>query len=356
MGDIRFPGFGIHLKDVPESFMLFGLEVKLYGFVIAIGFILAYIIVTKEAKRTGQDDELYVDFMLWMIIPAILGARLYYILFSLDSYIEPGKGIGETIKDMINIRQGGLAIYGGIIAAVIVAIIFCKKRKANLKLMADTATMALLTGQIIGRFGNFFNREAFGDYTDSIFRMELPVSYFKGNGSLNGLIAENIINDTMINNVVNVDGAAWISVHPTFLYEALWNLGLLIIIFVYRKHKKFDGELALLYVWGYGLGRVWIEALRSDSLMVPGINMKVSQLVAAVCVLVASVIIVKKRFDYVKEMNNASSAKKTDGVKTDSAKKADGSKKDNGAKKIDSTKKADSSKKNSGTNDSDSSK
>lgn len=306
MGDIRFPGLGIHLKDVPEGFSLFGLDVKLYGFMIAIGFILAYVIVTREAKRTGQDDELYVDFMLWMIIPAILGARIYYVLFSLDSYIEPGKGFWKTFVDMINIRQGGLAIYGGIIAGVITAIIFCKKKKANIKLMADTAAMSLLVGQIIGRFGNFFNREAFGDYTGSVFRMCLPVSYFNGNGSLNALVEEGIITETMISNVVQIDNVAWISVHPTFLYEAIWNLGLLLIIIFYRKHKKFDGEIGLLYVWGYGLGRVWIEALRSDSLMVPGINMKVSQLVAAVCVLVASVIIVKKRFDYVKEMNTKS--------------------------------------------------
>ncbi|MBQ9935086.1 MAG: prolipoprotein diacylglyceryl transferase [Lachnospiraceae bacterium] len=310
MGDIRFPGLGIHLKDVPESFNLFGLEVKLYGFVIAIGFILAYIVATKEAKRTGQDDEIYVDFMLWMIIPAILGARLYYVLFSLDSYIEPGKGFWQTFKDIINIRQGGLAIYGGIIAAVIVAIIFCRKKKVSIKLMADTAAMPLLIGQIVGRFGNFFNREAFGDYTDSFFRMCLPVSYFNGNGSINGLREQGIINEAMVSNPVYFDNAAWISVHPTFLYEALWNLGLLLVIFFYRKNKKFDGELGLLYVWGYGLGRVWIEALRSDSLMVPGINMKVSQLVAAVCVLVASVIIVKKRFDCVKEMASEKETKK----------------------------------------------
>ena len=270
---------------------------------------MAYFVATREEKRSGQDEELYVDFMLWMIIPAILGARLYYVLFSLDSYIEPGKGAWQTFKDIINIRQGGLAIYGGIIAAVIVAIIFCKRRKVSIKLMADTAAMPLLIGQIIGRFGNFFNREAFGDYTDSVFRMCLPVSYFNGNGSMNSLVEDGIINQAMISNVVNYYDTAWISVHPTFLYEALWNLGLLLIIFFYRKNKKFDGELGLLYVWGYGLGRVWIEALRSDSLMVPGINMKVSQLVAAICVLVASVIIVKKRFDYVKEMTSDKEAK-----------------------------------------------
>ena len=300
MGDIRFPGLGIHLKDVAESFSLFGLEVKLYGFVIAIGFMLAYFVVVKEAKRTGQDDDLYVDFMLWMIIPAIAGARLYYVLFSWDSYFEPGKGFGQTLLDIINIRQGGLAIYGGIIAGVLVGVIFCKKKKVSIKLMADTAVMSVLIGQIVGRFGNFFNREAFGDYTDSLFRMCIPVSYFKGNGSLTPLVADGVITENMINNVVEIDGAAWISVHPTFLYESLWNLALLIFIIVYRKHKKFDGELALLYVWGYGLGRVWIEGLRSDSLMIPGVNMRVSQLIAAVCVLVASIIIVKKRIDYVK--------------------------------------------------------
>ena len=300
MGDIRFPGLGIHLKDVAESFSLFGLEVKLYGFVIAIGFMLAYFVVIKEAKRTGQDDDLYVDFMLWMIIPAIAGARLYYVLFSWDSYFEPGKGFGQTLLDIINIRQGGLAIYGGIIAGVLVGVIFCKKKKVSIKLMADTAVMSVLIGQIVGRFGNFFNREAFGDYTDSLFRMCIPVSYFKGNGSLTPLVADGVITENMINNVVEIDGAAWISVHPTFLYESLWNLALLIFIIVYRKHKKFDGELALLYVWGYGLGRVWIEGLRSDSLMIPGVNMRVSQLIAAVCVLVASIIIVKKRIDYVK--------------------------------------------------------
>ena len=311
MGDIRFPGLGIHLKDVAESFSLFGLEVKLYGFVIAIGFMLAYFVVIKEAKRTGQDDDLYVDFMLWMIIPAIAGARLYYVLFSWDSYFEPGKGFGQTLLDIINIRQGGLAIYGGIIAGVLVGVIFCKKKKVSIKLMADTAVMSVLIGQIVGRFGNFFNREAFGDYTDSLFRMCIPVSYFKGNGSLSPLVADGVITENMINNVVEIDGAAWISVHPTFLYEALWNLALLIFIIVYRKHKKFDGELALLYVWGYGLGRVWIEGLRSDSLMIPGANMRVSQLIAAVCVLVASIIIVKKRIDYVKASSVKDNKKKT---------------------------------------------
>ena len=160
--------------------------------------------------------------------------------------------------------------------------------------------MGILTGQILGRWGNFFNREAFGEYTDSLFAMCIPTGYFSGNGSLRGLTNSGVITQTMLENVKNIEGLEWISVHPTFLYESLWNLALLILIIVYRKHKKFDGELALMYAWGYGLGRVWIEALRSDSLMLPGNFMRVSQLVAAICVLVCSVIIVKKRLTLTK--------------------------------------------------------
>lgn len=302
MYDIRFPGLGLVLHNIKEGFSIFGFEIKFYGIIIAFGFLVAYIIVTKEAKRTGQDPETYLDFILWLIIPSIVGARLYYVIFSWKDYFQPGKGAWQTFLDIINVRNGGIAIYGGVIAGIIVALIFTKKRKVSFLLMADTASMGLLAGQIMGRWGNFFNREAFGDYTDSVFAMCIPTDYYVNNGSLGGLIDAGIITEKMADNLVVYDAMTWISVHPTFLYESLWNLGLLIIIFMYRKHKKFDGELGLIYLWGYGLGRVWIEGLRSDSLMIPGINMKVSQLLAAVCVLAASVILVKMRMDYAKKL------------------------------------------------------
>lgn len=301
MYDIKFPGLGITLHNVRESITIFGLEIKFYGIIIACGFVLAYLMASREAKRTGQNEEDYLDYILWMIIPAILGARLYYVLFSLDEYIEKGKGIGKTLFDIINIRNGGLAIYGGLIAGIIVAIVFCKKRGIKFSLFFDTAVMSILIGQIMGRWGNFFNREAFGEYTNSLFRMCIPTDYFVNNGSLPALVNSGVITEKMANNVVVYDAMNWISVHPTFLYESLWNLGLLILIMIYRKHKKFDGELGLMYIWGYGLGRVWIEGLRSDSLMVPMINMRVSQLIAAACVLIASVILVKKRMEWVRK-------------------------------------------------------
>lgn len=302
MLDIKFPNLGITLRNVKEGFSIFGFEIKFYGLIIALGFLLAFIVVSKEAKRTGQNDENYLDFLLWLVIPAILGARLYYVIFSLDDYVEKGKGFGKTLLDMINIRNGGLAIYGGVIAGVIVAIIFCKKRKLNFFLMADTVSMGLLIGQIMGRWGNFFNREAFGEYTDSLFAMAIPTDYFVGNGSVNSLVDAGVITQKMATNMVTIEGMNWITVHPTFLYESLWNVGVLIFIILYRKHKKFDGELGLIYLWGYGMGRVWIEGLRTDSLILPGIDMRASQLLAAICVLVASVILVKKRLDCGREM------------------------------------------------------
>lgn len=300
MYDIRFPGLGVVLHNLKNGFTIFGIEVKFYGIIIAFGFLAAYIIVSKEAKRTGQNDELYLDYALWLIIPSIIGARLYYIIFSWRDYFQAGKGFKDTFIDIINIRNGGLAIYGGIIAGVIVTILFARKRKVSFPLMADTISMGLLIGQIMGRWGNFFNREAFGEYTDSIFAMCIPVDYFSENASLNGLVSSGVITQKMAEHVVTIDGMHWISVHPTFLYESLWNLALLILIMVYRKHKKFDGELFLMYLWGYGLGRVWIEGLRTDSLMISGLNIRVSQLLAAVCVLAASIVLVKKRMDYAK--------------------------------------------------------
>lgn len=302
MYDIRFPNLGLVLHNIKDSISVFGFEIKFYGIIIAFGFLFAYFVISKEAKRTGQNDELYLDLILWLIVPAILGARIYYIVFSWSDYFQKGKGFGETLKDVINIRNGGLAIYGGVIAGVVVAVLFAKKKKVSFALLADTATMGLLVGQIMGRWGNFFNREAFGDYTDSLFAMSIPTDYF--GSSIGGLVRSGVITPEMAEHVSVYDGLQWITVHPTFLYESLWNLALLVVIIIYRKHKKFDGELGLMYLWGYGLGRVWIEGLRTDSLMLPFANMRVSQMLAAVCVLAASVILVKKRLDYAKALDS----------------------------------------------------
>ena len=295
MYEIRFPHLGISLKHVLDGFSIGGFEIRFYGVIIAIGFVLAYLLVANEAKRTNQNPELYLDYMLWLVIPAILGARIYYVLFSLRDYLVKGKSVKDIILSMINIRGGGLAIYGGVIAGIIVLLVFAKKRQVSPLLMLDTSCMGLLVGQILGRWGNFFNREAFGSYTDSLFAMAIPADWFGGKNYLLARVNNGNITQEMIDHVLVVNGKEFIQVHPTFLYESAWNLIVLLVIFTYRRKKKFDGELFAMYLWGYGLGRVWIEALRTDSLMLPGVNFRASQLLAALCVIAASVFIIYKR-------------------------------------------------------------
>lgn len=193
----------------------------------------------------------------------ILGARIYYVIFAWDYY-------KDDLLSIFNIRQGGLAIYGGIIGACIAVVIYSRKKKQNFSLLMDTASMSIVFGQIMGRWGNFFKREAFGDYTNNLFAMQLPVSAVRANE----------ITQKMWDHVVTVNGVEYIQVHPTFLYESLWNVGVLLFLFWFRKRKKFNGEVFLMYLIGYGLGRIWIEGLRTDQLLLPVVGLPVSQLLS----------------------------------------------------------------------------
>lgn len=283
MDGIYFPGFGFGFPNVPSGIKIFGFEIKFYAIVITIGFILAGAIAQREARLTGQKDEDYLDFLLVLVLPIIVGARLYYIIFNPDRFFVKGKGFVQTLIDLVNIRNGGLAIYGGLIAGTITAIIFAKKKGLTLPLMWDTVAMGVLVGQILGRWGNFFNREVFGAYTDSPVRMAIPIQYFGQNiNHLNYLLDSGIITDEMMQNPEVVNGIQCITVHPTFLYEGFLNLLVLIFIFFFRKHKKFDGEIGLIYMTGYGICRFLVEAIRTDSLMMG--SLKASQVVALICV------------------------------------------------------------------------
>ena len=292
MNGIYFPGLGIFLENVPRGIHIGSFFLPFYAIVVTSGFVLAYFVSLKEAKRTGQNEEDYLDFFLAMVIPSIIGARIYYIIFYPDRFIEEGKSFGKTLLDMINIRNGGLAIYGGLIAGTITGLIFSRVKKISLPLLGDTVTMGVLIGQILGRWGNFFNREAFGTFASSVFRMAIPVEYYS-NAFYNEMVSTGIITSEMQEHTEMVKGITCITVHPTFLYEGLWNLLILAIIFFYRKKKKFDGELAMIYVAGYGVGRFLVESLRSDSLMLG--PLKISQVVAVACVLVSVGVIIYNR-------------------------------------------------------------
>ena len=262
---INFPNLGIFLEHVGKNFSVFGLEIAFYGCTMATGIIAGYLLAAREAKRTGQNPDDYLDMLLYAVFFAIIGARLYYVIFSWDYY-------KDNLLSILNLRQGGLAIYGGIIGAFTTVYFFSKKRKLSWLQMLDTACPGLALGQVVGRWGNFFNREAFGDYTNGLFAMQLPVS----------AVRSGEITEKMWEHMEVIDGIQFIQVHPTFLYEGLWNLGVIIFLFIYRDKKKFQGELVLWYLALYGVGRFWVEALRTDQLLIPGIGFPISQLLGAV--------------------------------------------------------------------------
>ena len=260
---IIFPNLGITLENVGKSFSVFGFEIAYYGVMIAIGIVAGYLMAELIAKKTGQDPDIYSDLVLYAVIFAVIGARIYYVIFAWDLY-------KDDLLSIFNLRNGGLAIYGGVIGAVLTLYVYAKRKKLSFATLLDTGAPGLITGQIIGRWGNFFNREAFGDYTDSLLAMQLPVS----------MVRKGDITETLASNIQVINGVEFIQVHPTFLYEGMWNLGILLLMLWTWKKKKFNGQVFCVYLAGYGLGRFWIEGLRTDPLMIPGLGIRVSQALA----------------------------------------------------------------------------
>ena len=268
--DIAFPHLGIYLKDVPQSISIGSFSIALYGICIAAAMLAGILLAAHMAKKTGWDPNIIWDISIWLIIFAIIGARLYYVIFFWDAY-------KDNLLQIFNLRAGGLAIYGGIIACVIVVFVYCRVKKVNPFRLLDTAAYGLVLGQIIGRWGNFFNREVFGGYTDSLLAMRLPVA----------MVRSRDITESVASHIAQ--GTNYIQVHPTFLYEGLWNLGLLILMLLWAGHKRFEGEITLLYFFGYGIGRAWIEYIRTDQLYITGTKIPVS-IVVSVIMIVFSVL------------------------------------------------------------------
>lgn len=255
---ISFPMLGGLTLYFPASFTLFGHEFYLYGVVMAIAFIAAVFYASKRAPQMGIKGDDIFGLVLWVLPIAIVGCRVYYVIAEWDRY-------KDNLLDIFKIWEGGIAMYGGTIAGVLTVIVWSRAKKIPFAATLDAASSGLILGQVIGRWANFVNREAFGGETDIFCRMGLTTP----------------------------DGITYY-VHPTFLYESLWNLVGFIIIDRYwlrKGHRKYDGQVFLFYVFWYGAGRSWIEGLRTDSLYIPGTNIRTSQLVAALSALAALVIL-----------------------------------------------------------------
>ncbi len=269
VNDIAFPYLGIYLRDVPKSFSVFGFEITLYGLIIGIAVICGVLMAVHIAKRERMDSDIIWDFAIYAVIFSVIGARVYFVTFSWDLYKNDLLGI-------LNTRRGGLAIYGAVIGAFTTLFVYSRLKKLSPYNIGDCGVYGLVLGQIIGRWGNFFNREAFGGFTDSFLAMRLPVDAVRAKD-----IAQSHLYamEQMSAAGGNVN---FIQVHPTFLYEGIWNLCLLTFMLFYHKHKKYHGQMCLIYLGGYGIGRFMIEGLRTDQLLIWHTQTAVSQLLGIV--------------------------------------------------------------------------
>ena len=270
---ISFPGLFGDWEFNPDPIAIhIGHGIYWYGIILALGMLAGLLLCMKQAKRFGLTEDNVLDMVLWAVPACIVGARLYYVLFYLDLYRRADGSLDWG--SMIAVWDGGLAIYGAVIMGFVVAVLYTRKKKIKLWAMTDLCVLGLLVGQAIGRWGNFVNREAFGTETTLPWRMRLWTSAYQ-----------------------------YIEVHPTFFYESLWNLiGLLLLLFVITKGRRFDGENTCFYFLWYGLGRTWVESLRTDSLYLfgwtfMGSPIRVSQALSIVMVLVsACALLVNLRF------------------------------------------------------------
>lgn len=273
--NIQFPGlWGLELEIRNWAFKVFGLKIYWYGIIIALAFLVAVLLAVRSSRKYDIEPDSILDLVLFAAPAAIICARLYYVIFSWNQYKDNLVGIFDT-------RNGGLAIYGGVIGAIVVAWLYTKKKKMSFLHVMDFAAPYIVLGQGIGRWGNFINQEAFGTMTNLPWRM-------------NGTIP----NEYLTNLQYGLDLSKW-GVHPTFLYESLWDIAIFLFLIFYRRKKKFEGEVLYLYLIMYGAGRFFIEGLRTDSLMLG--SFRVSQLLSLLLVLMFTSLLIYMRVKKAKE-------------------------------------------------------
>ena len=291
---VQFPGLGLSFQLNRVAFTIGGVSIYWYGVCIAVGLCLALVFAFRHSIEFGVDPDGMVDVILIGVVLGIISARAYYVAMAPFKY--------ESIWEMIAIRDGGLAIYGGIIGGVLTAIVYSHVKKKNFWVMADTMAPSLILGQMLGRWGNFFNKEAFGGFTDNLFAMRYQLSQVRASD----------VTPDILQNLVTVNGVDYIQVHPTFLYESFWSLCVFIILLILQRKKNFNGQVCATYFFGYALGRVWIEGLRTDQLCIG--NVPVSQALSAVLI-IASVVL------YVYCKKKAAAVPVTEGAKAETEQK-----------------------------------
>lgn len=277
---VTFPGLGLQFDLNRVAFLLFGRPVYWYGIIIGLGFLLAVTFCCRRVKTFGLRQDDIFDLLLAAVPLSLVGCRTYYVLFNLDRFRREDGTLDWGA--VVRISDGGIAIYGAVIMAALTLLVFCRWRKLPFTAFADLGVQGLFIGQLVGRWGNFMNVEAYGGVTDAPWRMCSPAiaRWLYGGGQIDEVTYQSILTGEL-------------GVHPTFLYESLWNVvGFALVVYLSKKFYKFDGQLFLTYVLWYGLGRFWIEGLRTDSLYFFGIKLfgysiRTSQVLALVSAMAA---------------------------------------------------------------------
>ena len=267
---IYFPNLGIELEKVGRSVRIFGVEIGYYGILIGIALIVGIFLSLLQAKRTRQNIEDYLEVFIGVILFGVLGARMFYVAFEWDYY-------SQNPNEIFRLQDGGFAFYGALIGGIVAVFLVAKVKELYPLMILDTAVVGLAAGQAIGRWGDFFKRESFGGYTDSLFAMQIPVSDVRAAD----------VTANLRNHVMQTDGINYIQVHPAFLYESLWCIVLVAVLITFRRYRRYDGEMFLVYLFGYGAGRFWIEGIRTDRLIISQVNLPVSQILSVFCMVFA---------------------------------------------------------------------
>ena len=281
---VSFPGLGLEFTLNRVAFELFGRPVYWYGIIITFGLVLAVCLCSRWSARYGVNPDQILDLMIFEVPVALIAIRVYYVIFNLNLYKNPDGSLDWAA--IFRYSDGGLAIYGAIISSAIVLLLFCRVRKLSFLAFADLGVHGLFIGQLIGRWGNFMNVEAFGDVTDLPWRMcgTSIAEYMQNNGYVDQAGFQAILDGTL-------------GVHPTFFYESAWNfVGLIVVYLIGSRWRKYDGECLLFYLCWYGLGRAWIEGMRTDSLYLFNTGIRVSQLVAAISLIVSLALLLYNKF------------------------------------------------------------
>lgn len=278
LNTINFPNLGFEFESVGYGVSIFGVHISYYGILMVLALLAGIGVILLQARYTGQHMEDYLELAIVTIPAAVVGARIYYVLFSWNIY-------KKSFWQIFALWEGGFAFYGALIGGLIAIVIFTRFRQMWTAEVLDTAALGLLIGQVIGSWGSYFNREAFGEYTDGLFAMQLPIDALR--------IAD--ITDKMRNHMVELNGVRFVQVQPVFLYQSFLCLILFVGLFIYQRNKAFDGEVFWIAIGGYSLGRIWLEGLRTDALKLPVFNWPVSRVVAIFLLILSVVSIIYNR-------------------------------------------------------------